>query len=296
MQAADIKKLKEGGEVGQAGRLPTQRRAGPPPAAADRAPPCAAACRRHRHGGGPHVCHLQGAGGHQGHQRAEGGEAQGVWWVPLRAGCWAPLAAALPPRPACLSLAAHRVIPTGFTTAQQIYEQRNDLVQVSTGCQALNDILGGGLETGSITELYGEYRCGKTQVRPAGWLPMQGQRGAAELVNDSCGCSAVAARQGRHDAASGWRAGASYSWLHCTAGVQPGVPAACCCPNPACAARAPPPPADLPHAMRDVPAACGHGRRRGQGAVHRHRGHLPAAAPGADSREVRWLAGRQALA
>ena len=40
---------------------------------------------------------------------------------------------------------------------------------VTTGCQALNDILGGGLETGSITELYGEYRSGKTQVRAVGW-------------------------------------------------------------------------------------------------------------------------------
>lgn len=37
---------------------------------------------------------------------------------------------------------------------------------VTTGCEALNSILGGGLETGSITELFGEYRCGKTQVRP----------------------------------------------------------------------------------------------------------------------------------
>ncbi len=43
----------------------------------------------------------------------------------------------------------------------------------------------------------------------------------------------------------------------------------------------------VPHAVRDVPAAGGHGRRRGQGAVHRHRGHLPAAATGADSGAVR---------
>lgn len=63
------------------------------------------------------------------------------------------------------SNAAQKVIPTGFTTAQQIFEQRSELLMVTTGCQALNDILGGGLETGSITELFGEYRCGKTQVR-----------------------------------------------------------------------------------------------------------------------------------
>ena len=64
--------------------------------------------------------------------------------------------------------AAQKVIPTGFTTAQQIMEQRQELLMISTGCQAFNDILGGGLETGSITELYGEYRCGKTQVRGDG--------------------------------------------------------------------------------------------------------------------------------
>lgn len=61
-------------------------------------------------------------------------------------------------------------MPQGFTTAQQIMEQRQELIMVTTGCQALNDILGGGLETGSITELYGEYRSGKTQVR-AWWAP-----------------------------------------------------------------------------------------------------------------------------
>lgn len=63
--------------------------------------------------------------------------------------------------------AAQKIVPSGFTTAQQVFEQRSELIQVTTGCQALNDILGGGLETGSITELYGEYRCGKTQVGAA---------------------------------------------------------------------------------------------------------------------------------
>ncbi|KAL4442072.1 hypothetical protein ABPG77_011333 [Micractinium sp. CCAP 211/92] len=59
---------------------------------------------------------------------------------------------------------AQKIVPCGFTTAQQIFEQRSELLMISTGCTAFNEILGGGLETGSITELYGEYRCGKTQV------------------------------------------------------------------------------------------------------------------------------------
>jgi DNA repair protein RAD51 len=35
---------------------------------------------------------------------------------------------------------------------------------VSTGSKALDEILEGGVETGSITEVYGEFRCGKTQL------------------------------------------------------------------------------------------------------------------------------------
>lgn len=79
-------------------------------------------------------------------------------------------------------------MPQGFTTAQQIMEQRQELIMVTTGCQSLNDILGGGLETGSITELYGEYRSGKTQVR-GGWVPLTGhERGVA--CRGACACIA----------------------------------------------------------------------------------------------------------
>jgi meiotic recombination protein DMC1 len=35
---------------------------------------------------------------------------------------------------------------------------------VSTGCKALDAMLGGGISTQSITEVYGEYRTGKTQL------------------------------------------------------------------------------------------------------------------------------------
>ena len=60
--------------------------------------------------------------------------------------------------------AAKSFVPFGFTTAQQVMEQRGELITITTGCDALNSILGGGLETGSITEMYGEFRCGKTQL------------------------------------------------------------------------------------------------------------------------------------
>lgn len=43
-------------------------------------------------------------------------------------------------------------------------QQRGEILKLSTGATALDTILGGGIETGSITEIYGEFRCGKTQL------------------------------------------------------------------------------------------------------------------------------------
>jgi len=60
--------------------------------------------------------------------------------------------------------AANKIVPTGFTTANLILQQRGDIIKLTTGSSSLDTILGGGLETGSITEIYGEFRCGKTQL------------------------------------------------------------------------------------------------------------------------------------
>ncbi|GAA6005107.1 hypothetical protein JCM11491_002580 [Sporobolomyces phaffii] len=58
----------------------------------------------------------------------------------------------------------HKLIPMGFTTATEFHARRADMVAITTGCTALDNILGGGIETGSITELYGEFRTGKSQI------------------------------------------------------------------------------------------------------------------------------------
>ncbi|GAA5982898.1 hypothetical protein JCM5350_001547 [Sporobolomyces pararoseus] len=58
----------------------------------------------------------------------------------------------------------HKLIPMGFTTATEFHARRSELVAITTGCTALDNILGGGIETGSITELYGEFRTGKSQI------------------------------------------------------------------------------------------------------------------------------------
>mmetsp|Transcript_15991 Transcript_15991/g.32854 ORF Transcript_15991/g.32854 Transcript_15991/m.32854 type:complete len:332 (-) Transcript_15991:803-1798(-) len=54
--------------------------------------------------------------------------------------------------------------PLGFCSALDIYESRKDLIHLTSGCEALDKILGGGIETGGITELFGEFRTGKTQI------------------------------------------------------------------------------------------------------------------------------------
>jgi DNA repair protein RAD51 len=62
------------------------------------------------------------------------------------------------------ALTAISLVPMGFTTATEFHSRRADLVFISTGSTNLNNILGGGIETGSITELYGEFRTGKSQL------------------------------------------------------------------------------------------------------------------------------------
>ncbi|XP_051185417.1 DNA repair protein RAD51 homolog B isoform X1 [Lolium perenne] len=60
--------------------------------------------------------------------------------------------------------AASKLVPLGFTSATQLHAQRLEIIQVTTGSRELDRILEGGIETGSITELYGEFRSGKTQL------------------------------------------------------------------------------------------------------------------------------------
>lgn len=49
-------------------------------------------------------------------------------------------------------------------TGTELKEKRKDRFKVSTGSENLNRILAGGFESGSVSEVYGEYRCGKTQL------------------------------------------------------------------------------------------------------------------------------------
>lgn len=46
----------------------------------------------------------------------------------------------------------------------EIMERRKGLPRVTTSCKEFDDMLGGGLEAGSITEFYGEFGSGKSQI------------------------------------------------------------------------------------------------------------------------------------
>ncbi|KAF5832633.1 Rad51-like protein, partial [Dunaliella salina] len=55
---------------------------------------------------------------------------------------------------------------SGWRCASEVQAERaRSILKITTGSRALDELLGGGLETKSITEIYGEFRCGKTQVR-----------------------------------------------------------------------------------------------------------------------------------
>ncbi|KAA8583412.1 hypothetical protein FQN60_015958 [Etheostoma spectabile] len=59
---------------------------------------------------------------------------------------------------------AAKLVPMGFTTATEFHQRRAEIIQISTGSKELDKLLQGGIETGSITELFGEFRTGKTQL------------------------------------------------------------------------------------------------------------------------------------
>ncbi|KAI9480482.1 MAG: meiotic recombinase Dmc1 [Benjaminiella poitrasii] len=54
--------------------------------------------------------------------------------------------------------AAIKIQGPGFVTAREIAAQREKVVKISTGSKQLNTLLGGGIQTMSITEVFGEYR------------------------------------------------------------------------------------------------------------------------------------------
>lgn len=52
----------------------------------------------------------------------------------------------------------------GFETGIQVLEKRKNIGKLTSSSKALDELLGGGFETQAITELFGEFGSGKTQI------------------------------------------------------------------------------------------------------------------------------------
>src|SRR3989338_4670149 len=60
--------------------------------------------------------------------------------------------------------AARDALEMGYESADKIYERRKAVCRLTTGSKSLDELIGGGVETQSITESYGRFSSGKTQL------------------------------------------------------------------------------------------------------------------------------------
>ncbi|KOB66635.1 Uncharacterized protein OBRU01_20953 [Operophtera brumata] len=60
--------------------------------------------------------------------------------------------------------ACQKVVTLGFMTALEVSDRRKQVFKISTGSSELDKLLAGGIESMAITEVFGEFRTGKTQL------------------------------------------------------------------------------------------------------------------------------------
>lgn len=66
---------------------------------------------------------------------------------------------------------ARKALKMGFETGEEVLKKREIVNKISTGSPEFDKMLGGGFETGAITECFGEFGSGKTQLAHA--LPIK---------------------------------------------------------------------------------------------------------------------------
>lgn len=59
---------------------------------------------------------------------------------------------------------ARSSLEMGFESGDELLKRRDNVIKIKTSSNALNGLLGGGFETGAITECFGEFGSGKTQI------------------------------------------------------------------------------------------------------------------------------------
>lgn len=60
--------------------------------------------------------------------------------------------------------AAKKLEDHGFISGNELAQKRKNVIKITTGSSVLDELLGGGIETMAITEAFGEFRTGKTQL------------------------------------------------------------------------------------------------------------------------------------
>ena len=60
--------------------------------------------------------------------------------------------------------AARKSEKIDFETAYDVMERRRDVGKITVGSEAFNELIGGGIETQSLTEVFGEFGSGKSQI------------------------------------------------------------------------------------------------------------------------------------
>jgi DNA repair protein RadA len=60
--------------------------------------------------------------------------------------------------------AARNTLQMRFMTGTEVMEKRKNMRKITLGSKKLDELLGGGIETQAITELFGEFGSGKTQI------------------------------------------------------------------------------------------------------------------------------------
>ena len=61
-------------------------------------------------------------------------------------------------------IAARNALDMGFITGTELVEKRTAIKRITTGCPDFDELLGGGVETQGITETFGEFGSGKSQI------------------------------------------------------------------------------------------------------------------------------------
>ena len=61
--------------------------------------------------------------------------------------------------------AARDSMKMGFETGMDVLRKRENISKISTGSESFNALMGGGFETGAITECFGEFGSGKTDQK-----------------------------------------------------------------------------------------------------------------------------------